>query len=582
LHILSDFAFLFLLDINLDVSNTLGTCAFEIGNGSTVLLTLEGENTLESDENRAGLQTGDGFLEITVASISTGSLMATGGDRGAGVGSGESRGTGTNITVSGGSVKANRISGTPTNGITPVYLNTLTVGNPAVSDGVPVTAGSIGGKDCDEIPDAAIGVYGIRVVTIDGEFKVYFYLPETAGDERVELTAGGTEYGKYYTRGNSNDRTLASLLPYDIMLSETGAHDFPATDYGYGAQTPPVVTVINAGYNPTGTLDVALSGAGASAFMLFTSSIFSIDNGTDNFTVMPNTGFDAETYTATVTVSGVNSITASFDVSFTVDKVTPTLAVLDFILSDIACSGVPYPVPVAAGTDIAGPGEITVYYNGSAIAPVDPGEYTITIDIAEGANYTAVTGLPLGTSTIQEPPIPIPTRYSVLLPSAAGLTTDPPAGKYYVNGGTNFTFTLTPDAPSSDGTPPQVQTNRLTPNVPNAFGIRITPNADSSYTVVIISIRQDIKITFAVANSKSDPMNNESVAAGDLEVYAAPDAIVVANARPDAATLRVYNLAGTLVRLTAVPPGTVRLSAPPGIYIVTDGGVFHRKTAVMW
>jgi hypothetical protein len=35
-----------------------------------------------------------------------------------------------------------------------------------------------------------------------------------------------------------------------------------------------------------------------------------------------------------------------------------------------------------------------------------------------------------------------------------------------------------------------------------------------------------------------------------------------------------------LVRLTTVPPGTTRLSVAPGIYIVTDGGAFRRKTAV--
>jgi hypothetical protein len=116
--------------------------------------------------------------------------------------------------------------------------------------------------------------------------------------------------------------------------------------------------------------------------------------------------------------------------------------------------------------------------------------------------------------------------------------------------------------------------------VPNASGIRITPNADGSYTVVIIGIRQNIEITLAVADSKSDLTDNESVAA-DLKVYTASGAIVIANSRPDAATLRVYNLSGTLVRLTAIPLGTVHLSVTPGIYIVPDGGAFHRKTVVM-
>jgi hypothetical protein len=261
--------------------------------------------------------------------------------------------------------------------------------------------------------------------------------------------------------------------------------------------------------------------------------------------------------------------------SFTIAKATPTLATLDFTLGDIACSGVPY-IPAK---DIEGLSEITVYYNGSTTVPVDPGEYAVTIDIAAGDNYKAVTGLPLGAFTIQEPPIPVPTRFRVLLPSAAGLTTDPPAGTYYVNRGSNFTFTLTPDVPFVDGALPQVQTNRRTPDLPNASGIRITPNEDGSYTVVIIGIRQDIEIDLSVAGSKSDPTDNASVSAG-LKVYTAPGVLIVANSRHDAATLRVYNLAGTLVRLTTVPPGTVRLAVPMGVYIVTDGGVFRRKAAV--
>jgi hypothetical protein len=126
-----------------------------------------------------------------------------------------------------------------------------------------------------------------------------------------------------------------------------------------------------------------------------------------------------------------------------------------------------------------------------------------------------------------------------------------------------------------------VQTNRPVPDLPNASGIRITPNADGSYTVVIIGIRQDIEIILAVADSKSDPTDNESVGDAGLEVYTAPGAIVVANSRSEAATLRVYNLAGTLVRLATVLPGTTRLAVSPGIYIVTDGGAFRRKTAVL-
>ncbi|MCL2722608.1 MAG: InlB B-repeat-containing protein, partial [Treponema sp.] len=50
------------------------------------------------------------------------------------------------------------------------------------------------------------------------------------------------------------------------------------------------------------------------------TSISSITvSGNNSFTVVPNTGLAAGTYTATVTVSGGNGITASFNVSFTVN-----------------------------------------------------------------------------------------------------------------------------------------------------------------------------------------------------------------------------------------------------------------------
>ncbi|MDR1098223.1 MAG: hypothetical protein LBL57_08830 [Tannerella sp.] len=44
--------------------------------------------------------------------------------------------------------------------------------------------------------------------------------------------------------------------------------------------------------------------------------------------------------------------------------------------------------------------------------------------------------------------------------------------------------------------------------------LRITPNADGCYTVVIICIRQDIEINLSVADSKSGPTGNDVPASG--------------------------------------------------------------------
>ncbi len=67
---------------------------------------LEGENTLNSGYFRAGLEKSNtGSLTITDANDDSGSLTATGGRYGAGIGGG-SQGNGSNITISGGTVTA--------------------------------------------------------------------------------------------------------------------------------------------------------------------------------------------------------------------------------------------------------------------------------------------------------------------------------------------------------------------------------------------------------------------------------------------------------------------------------------------
>jgi len=114
-----------------------------------------------------------------------------------------------------------------------------------------------------------------------------------------------------------------AALTYGIGLSAPGTHTFAAEEHGY-TPSPLTVTVTNTGNQATGALTVALSGTNDSSFTLSTTSIGSIAaGGTDTFTVSPETGLSLGTYTATVTVSGGNGITANFSVSFTVHDITP-------------------------------------------------------------------------------------------------------------------------------------------------------------------------------------------------------------------------------------------------------------------
>ena len=79
---------------------TSGLPALAVTGGSAVI-TLEGENTLKSGANCAGLQNGTNSLTIK----GEGSLTATGGIRGAGIGGGYN-GNGSSITITGGTVYA--------------------------------------------------------------------------------------------------------------------------------------------------------------------------------------------------------------------------------------------------------------------------------------------------------------------------------------------------------------------------------------------------------------------------------------------------------------------------------------------
>jgi hypothetical protein len=108
-----------------------------------------------------------------------------------------------------------------------------------------------------------------------------------------------------------------------VSLSETGLYTFADAIQFYDIQTARNVVVNNMGNQVTGTLNIILSGSNASSFTLSSSLLDSIDvGGNANFTVVPRTGLSGGTNNATVTVSGSNSISASFNVRFTVIAAT--------------------------------------------------------------------------------------------------------------------------------------------------------------------------------------------------------------------------------------------------------------------
>jgi len=147
----------------------------------------------------------------------------------------------------------------------------------------------------------------------------------------ADFTAGGVSFQFNEGGAHSQDWTVRvtriefhGVPPADewaIDLDAPATYTFPALTEGY-TEAPPAlqVTVQNTGNQPTGELSVALSGANPGAFTVTGSPIASISaSETGTFTVRPNTGLAVGTHTATVTVSGGNGISESFDVSFQVN-----------------------------------------------------------------------------------------------------------------------------------------------------------------------------------------------------------------------------------------------------------------------
>jgi LPXTG-motif cell wall-anchored protein len=179
-----------------------------------------------------GSTTNDNAATITIS----GGTVITNGSRGetnAAIVAQTGNASGGSVTITGGSIKAGAIFPAPTNAASsrsaansgsletasfslapldaassgsPVYLNTLTLGDPAAAAGLAVTAGSIDGVPCTQ--DGVNG-YGINdVATADGG-KLYLWLTANAADNaEVQLTVNNFNYKAAYKRQANNDNTV--------------------------------------------------------------------------------------------------------------------------------------------------------------------------------------------------------------------------------------------------------------------------------------------------------------------------------------------------------------------------------------
>jgi hypothetical protein len=118
--------------------------------------------------------------------------------------------------------------------------------------------------------------------------------------------------------------TKTSAEIYSIMLNRASLQIFGPVQSRYDPILPIIVLVTNNGSEPTGGLTVALSGPDSASFTLSENALPSLTvDGVDSaqsFDVGPKDGLPGGIHNATVTVSGGNGISESFDVRFTVNR----------------------------------------------------------------------------------------------------------------------------------------------------------------------------------------------------------------------------------------------------------------------
>jgi hypothetical protein len=228
---------------------------------------------------------------------------------------------------------------------------------------------------------------GSTTLTLDTDYYVNYSSNVNPG------TATANVYGMGNYEGSSGSVNFTIVAPpptYGIRLSDyygTGMDTitFRAEDYTYSSASSNSVYVANTGNQATGPLTIGLSGIDAGSFMLSATSISSItvgDYNRRNFTVQPKTGLNVGTYTATVTVSGDNGISAAVNVSFTVNP-----RVLSFIIETI-------PEQIYNGTPI----EPTFTFRSSEYNLLKPGtdyivEYSNNIEVGTYTAKVTVTGI---------------------------------------------------------------------------------------------------------------------------------------------------------------------------------------------
>ncbi|GHV88717.1 hypothetical protein AGMMS50267_10770 [Spirochaetia bacterium] len=249
-----------------------------------------------------------------------------------------------------------------------------------LSSGAAFTLGS--GASTTSLPSIAAGGAGVFTVVPKTALPLGLYTDTVTVSGGDSITAGFAV------------SFMVNPPRYSIALDPAGTWTFPAAGVGYGAQTAKSVAVINTGNQDTGALTASLSGTNSGSFALgngaSTTSLPSIAlGGTGVFTVVPKAALPLGTYTAMVTVSGSNGITASIAVSFTVES--PSYGIdLDVTGTwTFPSAGVGYGTQTAKTVTVINTGNMNTGTLTASLSGANSGSFAL----GNGASTTVIPGI---------------------------------------------------------------------------------------------------------------------------------------------------------------------------------------------
>ncbi|MDR2619117.1 MAG: leucine-rich repeat domain-containing protein, partial [Treponema sp.] len=256
-------------------------------------------------------------------------------------------------------------------GYTAVEPLTVTVTNTGTSATGMLTV-ALSGAD-----ESSFNLGGSTLTSIQPNASRTFTVGPKTGLAKKTHTTGVLVYNE--TNNISEEFNLSFTVGTFSIGLDKSSHTFPGAGAYYEAVTHLVVTVSNTGDQPTGPLNAALTGDDAGSFTLNGGDIAGIPvNGTQTFTVGPNTGLPVGTYTAAVTVGGGNGIAPqSIGLSFTVAFRLTSVAAVETYLATAAGGTTAAPIPLPTAIE-AGDWE-------SLLAAVNTAQKYVALDLSANA-----------------------------------------------------------------------------------------------------------------------------------------------------------------------------------------------------